>query len=75
MQRNYTINEGNTEIRVDFGNQRDYTSYALEVISTIDEKGKVSVDKIHYLGCATKWDKDRINMYLMGLYNIDDEEM
>lgn len=75
MQRNYTIIEGNTEIRVDFGNKRDYTSYALEVISTVNERGKVSVDSVHYLGRSEKWDKDRINMYLMGLYNIDDEEL
>lgn len=75
MQRNYTIIEGNTEVRVDFGKEKDYTSYAIEIISTIDKKGKVIVDKVNYLGRAEKWDKDRINMYLMGLYNIDDEEL
>lgn len=36
--------------------------------------GKVKVVEATTLGKAYKWDKDRINSYLMELYGIEDKE-
>lgn len=72
MQRNYVINRGNFEIRIDFGkeNSKDYTTMVRSEI----RNGKVKVVEATTLGKAYKWDKDRINSYLMELYGIEDKE-
>lgn len=70
MQRSYTINKGNTEIRVDFGNEHDKSTYATEVVSLIGVDNSVTVLSTKYIGKTTNWDKDSINAYLLELFDI-----
>lgn len=72
MQRNYVINKGDFEIRVDFGkqNSKDYTT----IVKSEVKDGKVKVLYATTLGKASKWNKEMINSYLMELYGIEDNE-
>lgn len=72
MQRNYVINKGDLEIRVDFGkqNSKDYTT----IVKSEVKDGKVKVLYTTTLGKASKWNKEMINSYLMELYGIEDNE-
>lgn len=72
MKRNYVINKGDFEIRVDFGkqNSKDYTT----IVKSEVKDGKVKVLYTTTLGKASKWNKGMINSYLMELYGIEDNE-
>lgn len=70
MQRNYVIEKGSLEIRTNFGDGKSF-SIALEVKSKIDKNNKVTVLETNYLGKSSDWNKDRINLYLMDLYELE----
>lgn len=73
MQRSFVVNRGSLEVRTNFGDGKSF-SIALEVKSKIDKNNKVTVLETNYLGKPSNWDKEKINLYLMDLYELEDNE-
>lgn len=70
MQRSYVIEDGNREIRLDFGKGNDT---AVEVVAE-NIGGKIHVVYTRTMGKSKYWRKERINAYLLRVMGIEDPE-